>query len=81
MTRFLRKSGLPMVSCLLGGRARGIAPRTLPASATVRTAFPRHTLDGAAVRAALLEMRTSLRVVQPSAGSSPKFQCLNASRV
>jgi DNA polymerase-4 len=42
-------------------RARGIDPRpvvpqALPASATVRCAFARHTLDGAEVRAALLEL-------------------------
>ncbi|MFC8095343.1 hypothetical protein [Streptomyces sp. NPDC057301] len=46
---------------LLGGRARGIdprpvVPRALPAAATVRHAFPRHTLDGASARAALLEL-------------------------
>ncbi|MET9913402.1 hypothetical protein ABZZ74_42715 [Streptomyces sp. NPDC006476] len=54
---------------LLGGkagrmaadRARGIdprpvVPRTLPATATVRYVFDRHTLDGADVRAALLEL-------------------------
>ncbi|MGW1363056.1 DNA polymerase Y family protein [Streptomyces chartreusis] len=50
---------------LLGGRtaadrARGIdprpvVPRALPAAATVRHRFPRHTLDGADARAALLE--------------------------
>ncbi|MFE9776160.1 hypothetical protein ACFYOV_31790 [Streptomyces sp. NPDC005931] len=54
---------------LLGGRtgrtaadhARGIDPRpvvptALPASATVRCSFDQHTLDGAAVRAALLDL-------------------------
>lgn len=54
---------------LLGGRAgrtaadrargidpRAVVPRALPAAATVRHAFPRHTLDGAAVRAALLDL-------------------------
>ncbi|MFE9174469.1 hypothetical protein ACFYNZ_34410 [Streptomyces kebangsaanensis] len=57
---------------LLGGKvgrianwARGIdpcpvVPRTLPASAGVRSTFPRHTLDGAQVGAALLDL-----VLQP----------------
>ncbi|MGW3029172.1 DNA polymerase Y family protein [Streptomyces sp. NPDC001221] len=57
------------VQRLLGGRAgrtaadrargmdpRPVIPRALPAAATVRYAFPRHTLDGAAVRAALLDL-------------------------
>ncbi|MER5938438.1 hypothetical protein ABT121_14075 [Streptomyces sp. NPDC001928] len=57
------------VQRLLGGRAgrtaadraRGIDPRpvvpcALPVAATVRHAFPRHTLDGAAARAALLDL-------------------------
>ncbi|WP_329020437.1 DNA polymerase Y family protein [Streptomyces sp. NBC_01601] len=57
------------VQRLLGGRpgrtasdrARGIdprpvVPRALPASATVRYAFTRHVLDGAEVRATLLEL-------------------------
>ncbi|WP_331748674.1 hypothetical protein [Streptomyces chartreusis] len=57
------------VQRLLGGRAgrtaadrargidpRPVVPRTLPAAATVRHRFPRHTLDGADARAALLEM-------------------------
>ncbi|MFF1272493.1 hypothetical protein ACFVZC_03600 [Streptomyces marokkonensis] len=61
------------VQRLLGGqagrtaadRARGIdprpvVPRALPASATVRCAFDRHTLDGAAVRAALLDLVVQL---------------------
>jgi DNA polymerase-4 len=56
------------VQRLLGGRAgrmavdraRGIdprlvVPRTLPASATVRSTFPRHILDGAEVRTPLLD--------------------------
>ncbi|MEU6325341.1 hypothetical protein [Streptomyces sp. NPDC047009] len=46
---------------LAAARARGIAPRlvvprALPASAVVRHAFARHTLDGAEVRAALLDL-------------------------
>ncbi|WP_329362860.1 DNA polymerase Y family protein [Streptomyces sp. NBC_01483] len=58
---------------LLGGRAgrqaaeraRGIdprpaTPRALPASASVSRTFPRHTLDGAAVRAALLDLVVTL---------------------
>ncbi|WP_404200429.1 DNA polymerase Y family protein [Streptomyces tauricus] len=57
------------VQRLLGGkagriaadRARGIdprpvAPRTLPASVSVRHAFVQHTLDGAQVRGALLDL-------------------------
>ncbi|MFH8701878.1 DinB/UmuC family translesion DNA polymerase [Streptomyces chartreusis] len=56
------------VQRMLGGRAgrtaadrargidpRPVVPRDLPAAATVRHAFPRHTLDGAEARAALLE--------------------------
>ncbi|GAB7111098.1 hypothetical protein JCM4814A_94170 [Streptomyces phaeofaciens JCM 4814] len=56
------------VQRLLGGRAgrlaadrargidpRPVVPRALPATATVRHAFPRHTLDGTHVRAALLK--------------------------
>ncbi|MED7828888.1 DNA polymerase Y family protein, partial [Streptomyces chiangmaiensis] len=61
------------VQRLLGGRygrlaverARGIdprpvVPRALPASASVSCAFPRHTLDGAEVRAALLDLVVQL---------------------
>ncbi|MFJ1973898.1 hypothetical protein ACIO93_35210 [Streptomyces sp. NPDC087903] len=61
------------VQRLLGGRpgrqaadrARGIdprpvVPRTLPATASVHRTFPRHTLDGAAVRAALLDEAVTL---------------------
>ncbi|SFF71156.1 DinB/UmuC family translesion DNA polymerase [Streptomyces mirabilis] len=57
------------VQRLLGGRAgrqaadrargvdpRPVTPRALPASASVSRTFPRHTLDGAAVRAALLHL-------------------------
>ncbi|MFE6520862.1 hypothetical protein [Streptomyces sp. NPDC057794] len=56
------------VQRLLGGRAgrraadrargidpRPVVPRSLPASATVRSTFPRHILDGAEVRTALLD--------------------------
>ncbi|GAA2616375.1 hypothetical protein GCM10010304_82400 [Streptomyces roseoviolaceus] len=58
---------------LLGGRAgrlaadrargidpRPVTPRTLPASAATRCTFPQHTLDGTAVRAALLDMVVQL---------------------
>ncbi|MEU9356244.1 hypothetical protein AB0D65_35900 [Streptomyces griseoloalbus] len=61
------------VQRLLGGtagraasdRARGIdprpvVPRALPSSATVRRAFDQHTLDGATVRAALLDLVVKL---------------------
>jgi hypothetical protein len=34
---------------------RPVVPLTLPVSATIRTAFPRHTLDGAEVRATRLD--------------------------
>ncbi|MFC9646715.1 hypothetical protein ACFTZF_51310 [Streptomyces mirabilis] len=63
------------VQRLLGGRAgrqaadrargidpRPVAPRALPASASVSRTFPRHTLDGAAVRAALLDVVVTLAV-------------------
>ncbi|MFK4152880.1 hypothetical protein ACI2LV_12975 [Streptomyces fungicidicus] len=62
-----------MVQRLLGGkagrtaadRARGIDPRlvvarALPSSATVRRTFDRHTLDGATVRATLLDLVVQL---------------------
>ncbi|MFE4703484.1 hypothetical protein ACFRIC_41165 [Streptomyces sp. NPDC056738] len=58
---------------LLGGRAgrqaadrargidpRPVVPRTLPATASVHRAFPRHALDGAPVRAALLDAVVTL---------------------
>ncbi len=50
---------------LAADRARGIdprpvVPRALPASARVRHRFPRHTLDGATVRAALLDLVVQL---------------------
>ncbi|MFD3382260.1 MULTISPECIES: hypothetical protein [unclassified Streptomyces] len=68
-------AGVPpaTVQRLLGGhagrlaadRARGIdprpvTPRTLPAALTVRHTFARHTLDGAVVRAALLDLVVQL---------------------
>ncbi|MEV7794587.1 hypothetical protein AB0O68_21745 [Streptomyces sp. NPDC087512] len=61
------------VQRLLGGRAgrlasdrargidpRSVVPRTLPPSATVRLGFDRHALDGADVRAALLDLVVKL---------------------
>ncbi|MEY9997488.1 DNA polymerase-4 [Streptomyces sp. V4I8] len=61
------------VQRLLGGRAgrtaadrargidpRPVVPRSLPAAATVHHTFPQHTLDGAAARAALLDLVVSL---------------------
>ncbi|MEU8868240.1 DNA polymerase Y family protein [Streptomyces umbrinus] len=61
------------VQRLLGGRAgrvaadrargidpRPVAPRALPATTTVRHTFAQHTLDGATVRAALLDLVVQL---------------------
>ncbi|MFC8669699.1 hypothetical protein [Streptomyces sp. NPDC057199] len=61
------------VQRLLGGRAgrvaadrargidaRPVAPRALPATTTVRHTFTQHTLDGALVRAALLDLVVQL---------------------
>ncbi|MFH8470605.1 hypothetical protein [Streptomyces sp. NPDC017991] len=61
------------VQRLLGGRAgriavdrargiglRPVAPRALPASTSVRHSFTQHTLDGAAVRGALLDLVVQL---------------------
>ncbi|WP_328691081.1 hypothetical protein OHU07_31395 [Streptomyces phaeochromogenes] len=61
------------VQRLLGGRAgrmaadrargidpRPVAPRALPATTTVRRSFAQHTLDGAVVRAALLDLVVQL---------------------
>ncbi|MFF4138771.1 hypothetical protein ACFY1B_46810 [Streptomyces mirabilis] len=58
-------SGRPGPDAGPQNRARGIdprpvAPRALPASASVSRTFPRHTLDGAAVRAALLDLVVTL---------------------
>ncbi|MFD8309057.1 hypothetical protein ACFV29_43095 [Streptomyces sp. NPDC059690] len=41
------------------GRPRPVVPRALPATAAVSRAFDRHVLDGADVRAALLELVVS----------------------
>ncbi|MFE4999153.1 hypothetical protein ACFRH4_49520 [Streptomyces mirabilis] len=62
-----------IVQRLLGGRAgrqavdrargidpRPVTPRALPVSASVSRTFPRHTLGGAAVRAALLDLVVTL---------------------
>ncbi|KOV76611.1 hypothetical protein ADL02_30375 [Streptomyces sp. NRRL WC-3723] len=56
-----------MAGRLAADRARGIdprpvVPRSLPASAAVRHRFTSHTLDGAAVRAALLDLVVQLGV-------------------
>ncbi|MEU9671366.1 hypothetical protein AB0E25_38645 [Streptomyces bobili] len=64
------------VQRLLGGRAgrqavdrargidpRSVVPRALPAAATVRRAFDRHVLDGAAARAALLDLVVRLGIL------------------
>ena len=71
------------VQRLLGGRAgrmaadrargidpRPVAPRALPATLTVRHAFAQHTLDGALVRAALLDLVVQLahQLRQPRPG-------------
>ncbi|MET7456546.1 hypothetical protein ABZT03_32650 [Streptomyces sp. NPDC005574] len=61
------------VQRLLGGRAgrtaadrargidpRPVVPRALPATASIHRSFPRHTLDGAGVRAALLDVVVTL---------------------
>ncbi|WP_440581078.1 DNA polymerase Y family protein [Streptomyces sp. PT19] len=73
------------VQRLLGGRAgrlatdhargidpRPVVPRTLPASATVRCTFGRHALDGAAVRAALLDLVVRLGIDLRRRGQAPR---------
>ncbi|MFI9772230.1 hypothetical protein ACIHJG_36015 [Streptomyces sp. NPDC052415] len=73
------------VQRLLGGRAgrlaidhaqgtdpRPVVPRALPASATVRCTFDRHTLDGAAVRAALLDLVVRLGIRLRRRGQAPR---------
>ncbi|MEV0186868.1 hypothetical protein AB0I54_48045 [Streptomyces sp. NPDC050625] len=73
------------VQRLLGGRAgrtavdrargfdpRLVVPRALPASATVRHRFDRHTLDGAAVRAALLDLVVQLGVLLRGRGQAAR---------
>ncbi|MFE5210411.1 hypothetical protein [Streptomyces sp. NPDC056600] len=80
-------AGLPpaTVQRLLGGtagraaseRARGIdprpvVPRELPASATVSHSFPRQTLDGAEVRAALLDLVVRLGLLLRRRGQAAR---------
>lgn len=73
------------VQRLLGGkagrlaadRARGIdprpvVPRALPATASVRHRFDEHTLDGAAVRAALLDLVVRLGTRLRGRGQAPR---------
>ncbi|MFE5406921.1 hypothetical protein ACFQ9Z_37690 [Streptomyces sp. NPDC056580] len=73
------------VQRLLGGRAgrlarerargadrRPVVPRSLPASATVSCTFARHTLDGADVRAALLDLVIQLGRTLRRRGQSPQ---------
>ncbi|GGW76825.1 DNA polymerase Y family protein [Streptomyces galilaeus] len=73
------------VQRLLGGRAgrlaadrargidpRPVIPRTLPATATVRHAFDRHVLDGAAVRAALLDLVVQLGLLLRRRGQAAR---------
>ncbi|MFJ4467243.1 hypothetical protein ACIP2X_06925 [Streptomyces sp. NPDC089424] len=73
------------VQRLLGGkagrlaadRARGIdprpvLPRALPASATVRHTFDRHTLDGATVRSALLQQVVQLGILLRRRGQAAR---------
>ncbi|MFD5753835.1 hypothetical protein ACFWIZ_00820 [Streptomyces sp. NPDC127044] len=73
------------VQRLLGGRAgrqvadrargidpRPVIPRALPASASVSRTFPRHTLDGAAVRAALLDLVVTLALQLRTRGQAAR---------
>ncbi|MGX1274519.1 DNA polymerase Y family protein [Streptomyces phaeoluteigriseus] len=73
------------VQRLLGGRAgrlaadrargvdpRPVVPRTLPATATVRHAFGRHALDGATVRAALLDLVVQLGLLLRRRGQAAR---------
>ncbi|MET7386189.1 hypothetical protein ACFYPT_13590 [Streptomyces sp. NPDC005529] len=73
------------VQRLLGGRAgrratdrargvdpRPVVPRALPVTASVHRAFPRHTLDGAAVRAALLDIVVTLAVQLRGTGQAAR---------
>ncbi|MFE9679491.1 hypothetical protein ACFYO5_36205 [Streptomyces sp. NPDC006259] len=79
------------VQRLLGGRAgrlaadraRGmdscsVVPRTLPAAATVRCAFDRHALDGAAVRAALLGLVVQLGLLLRRRGQAARALTLTS---
>lgn len=73
------------VQRLLGGRAgrtaadrargidpRPVVPRALPATVTVRHAFPRHTLDSAAARAALLDLVVRLGMLMRRRGQASR---------
>ncbi|MEV6408999.1 hypothetical protein AB0M58_39765 [Streptomyces bobili] len=62
---------------LAADRARGTGPRpgvprTLPAAATVRCAFDRHVLGGAAVRAALLDLVVQLGLLLRRRGQAAR---------
>jgi DNA polymerase IV len=62
---------------LAADRARGIdprpvVPRALSASATVRHRFPHHTLDGATVRAALLDLVVQLGLMLRRRGQAAR---------
>ncbi|MGW5371973.1 DNA polymerase Y family protein [Streptomyces sp. NPDC004009] len=62
---------------LAADRARGIdprpvVPRTLPASAAVRHTFGRHTLDGASVRSALLDLVVRLGLLLRHRGQAAR---------
>ncbi|MER6979292.1 hypothetical protein ABT317_20450, partial [Streptomyces carpinensis] len=50
------KAGRQAVDRARGIDPRPVVPRALPAAATVRHTFPQQTLDGAEVRAALLDL-------------------------
>ncbi|MFJ8787799.1 hypothetical protein [Streptomyces sp. NPDC102462] len=73
------------VQRLLGGRAgrlavdrargidpRPVVPRALPTTASVRHTFDRHTLDGAVVRAALLELVVRLGLLLRGRGQAAR---------
>ncbi|MFD7136777.1 hypothetical protein [Streptomyces sp. NPDC059894] len=73
------------VQRLLGGRAgrqaadrargidpRPVVPRTLPATATVRRPFDRHVVDGADVRAALLDLVVQLALLLRRRGQAAR---------
>ncbi len=49
-------ASIPSADRARGVDPRPVVPRALPSSATVRHTFDRHTLDGATVRASLLEL-------------------------
>ncbi|MFF0223960.1 hypothetical protein [Streptomyces sp. NPDC004629] len=77
------------VQRLLGGRAgrlavdrargidpRPVVPRALPTTASVQHTFDRHTLDGAAVRAALLELVVQLGLLLRGRGQAARVLTL-----